>query len=112
MSLQPYAGEPDIQRLFAAFKRKKVDRVPNFEVLIEDQHVEKLLGRHAGNTLSYGGDPAKGVSEGEGARPMKPADYIELCKLIGQDAIIVESIWTPFKKRKPDGSVGGMIADR
>ena len=112
MVLLPYAGEPDIQRLFSAFKRKKVDRVPNFEVLIEDQHVEKLLGRYAGNTLSYGGDPAKGVSEGEGARPMKPADYIELCKLIGQDAIIVESIWTPFKKRNPDGSVGGMIADR
>ena len=112
MDLLPYAGEPDIQRLFSAFKRKKVDRVPNFEVLIEDQHVEKLLGRYAGNTLSYGGDPAKGVSEGEGARPMKPADYIELCKLIGQDAIIVESIWTPFKKRNPDGSVGGMIADR
>jgi 5-methyltetrahydrofolate--homocysteine methyltransferase len=112
MELQPYLGEPDIQRLFSAFKRKKVDRVPNFEVLIEDQHVQKLLGRHAGNTLSYGGDPAKGVSEGEGARPMKPADYIELCKLIGQDAIIVESIWTPFKKRNPDGSVGGMIADR
>jgi corrinoid protein of di/trimethylamine methyltransferase len=112
MNLQSYAGEPDIQRLFGAFKRKKVDRVPNFEVLIEDQHVEKLLGRFAGNTLSYGGDPAKGVSEGEGARPMKPADYIELCKLIGQDAIIVESIWTPFKKRNPDGSVGGMIADR
>ncbi len=112
MNLQPYTGEPDIQRLFSAFKRKKVDRVPNFEVLIEDQHVQKLLGRPAGNTLSCGGDPAKGVSEGEGARPMKPADYIELCKLIGQDAVIVESIWTPFKKRNPDGSTGGMIADR
>lgn len=112
MDLLPYAGEPDIQRLFGAFNRKKIDRVPNFEVLIEDQHVEKLLGRYAGNTLSYGGDPAKGVSEGEGARPMKPADYIELCQLIGQDAIIVESIWTPFKKRNPDGSAGGMIADR
>jgi 5-methyltetrahydrofolate--homocysteine methyltransferase len=112
MKLESYTGQPDIQRLFAAFKRKKVDRVPNFEVLIEDQHVQKLLGRFAGNTLSYGGDPAKGVSEGEGARPMKPDDYIELCKMIGQDAIVVEAIWTPFKKRKPDGSVGGLIADR
>jgi 5-methyltetrahydrofolate--homocysteine methyltransferase len=112
MELLPYRGEPDIQRLFSAFQRQRVDRVPNFEVLIEDQHVEKLLGRFAGNTLSYGGDPAKGVSESEGARPMKSADYIELCKLIGQDAIIVESIWTPFKKRNPDGSLGGMIADR
>jgi corrinoid protein of di/trimethylamine methyltransferase len=112
MNLERYIGEPDIQRLFAAFKRKKVDRVPNFEVLVEDTHVEKLLGRHAGNTLSYGGDPAKGVSEGEGARPMKAEDYIELCKIVGQDAIIVEAIWTPFKHRKPDGSAGSLIADR
>ncbi len=112
MKLKPYVGEPDIERLFSAFKRKKVDRVPNFEVLIEDRHVENLLGRFAGNSLSLGGDPAKGVEEAEGARPMKANDYIELCKLIGQDAMIVEAIWTPFKKRNEDGSAGGMIADR
>ena len=112
MTIEPFVGQPDIQRLLAAIKRKKVDRVPNFEVLIEDQHVEKLLGRHAGNTLSFGGDPAKGVSEGEGARPMKAADYIELCNIIGQDAMIVESIWTPFKHRRTDGSAGSLIADR
>jgi methylmalonyl-CoA mutase cobalamin-binding domain/chain len=112
MKLESYVGAPDIQRVLAAFKRKKVDRVPNFEVLIEDQHVQKLLGRHAGNTLSFGGDPAKGVSEGEGARPMKAPDYIEICKTIGQDAMIVEAIWTPFKKKLPGGNVGGLIADR
>jgi corrinoid protein of di/trimethylamine methyltransferase len=112
MELLKYQGEPDIERLFAAFRHKKVDRVPNFEVLIEDQHVEKLLGRFAGNTLAYGGDPAKGVEESEGARPMHAKDYIELCQLIGQDAIIVEAIWTPFKKRNPDGTVGGLVADR
>ena len=112
MKLESYVGAPDIQRVLAAFKRKKVDRVPNFEVLIEDQHVQKLLGRHAGNTLSFGGDPAKGVSEGEGARPMKAPDYLEICKTIGQDAMIVEAIWTPFKKKLPDGSTGGLIADR
>ena len=112
MKLERFEGQPDIQRLLAAFKRKKVDRVPNFEVLIEDQHVQKLLGRFGGNTLSYGGDPAKGISEGEGARPMKAPDYIDLCTIIGQDAMIVEAIWTPFKKRKPDGTVGGLVADR
>jgi 5-methyltetrahydrofolate--homocysteine methyltransferase len=112
MQIEPFVGEPDIQRLLAAFKRKKVDRVPNFEVLLEDQHVEKLLGRKAGNTLSYGGDPAKGVSEGEGARPMIAQDYIDVCKMTGQDSMIVEAIWTPFKRRMPDGSVGGLIADR
>lgn len=105
MNFEPYRGEPDINRLFGAFKRKKVDRVPNFEVLIEDRHVERMLGRYAGNTLAIGGDPAKGVEESEGARPMHSQDYIEICKFIGQDAMIVEAIWTPFKKRKEDGTL-------
>ena len=70
MGYEPYEGEPDINRLLGAFKREKIDRVPNFEVLIEDQHVEKMLGRYAGNTLAIGGDPAKGVEEAEGARTL------------------------------------------
>ena len=82
MKLEPYVGEPDIQRLLAAFKRKKVDRVPNFEVLIEDQHVEKLLGYFGGNTLSFGGDPAKGVEEAGGARPMKSEDYLKYWRVV------------------------------
>jgi len=111
MSFDPYIGEPDINRLLTAFKHGKVDRVPNLEVLIEDQHVEKMLGRYAGNTLAIGGDPAKGVEESEGARPMHPADYIEVCKIIGQDAMLVEAIWTPFKKRNEDGTLS-LVADR
>jgi 5-methyltetrahydrofolate--homocysteine methyltransferase len=111
MGFDPYIDEPDINRLLTAFKHGKVDRVPNFEVLIEDQHVEEMLGRYAGNTLAIGGDPAKGVEESEGARPMYPADYIEVCKIIGQDAIIVEAIWTPFKKRNEDGTLS-LAADR
>jgi 5-methyltetrahydrofolate--homocysteine methyltransferase len=111
MKLEPYVGEPDIQRLFAAFRRQRVDRVPNLEALIEDTHVERLLGRFAGNTFSLGSDPAKGVAEGEGARPMMPGDYIELCRIIGQDTTLVEATWTPFKKRRADGSIG-QISDR
>jgi methylmalonyl-CoA mutase cobalamin-binding domain/chain len=111
MKLEPYAGEPDIQRLFASFRRQRVDRVPNLEALIEDTHVEKLLGRFAGNTFSLGSDPAKGAADGEGARPMMPADYIELCGVIGQDTTLVEATWTPFKKRRADGSIG-QISDR
>ncbi|MCK5093629.1 MAG: B12-binding domain-containing protein, partial [Spirochaetes bacterium] len=42
---------------------------------------------------------------------MHPEDYIEVCRIIGQDAIIVEAIWTPFKKRKEDGSLT-IVADR
>jgi 5-methyltetrahydrofolate--homocysteine methyltransferase len=111
MKFEPYEGEPDINRLLDAFKHRKIDRVPNFEVLIEDKHVEKILGRYAGNTLAIGGDPAKGVDESEGARPMHAKDYLEVCGIIGQDAMIVEAIWTPFKLRHEDGHLS-VAADR
>ena len=101
----PCEGPPDVQRLMAAMRGEKTDRVPNFEVLIEDQHVERLLGRKAGNTLGVGGDPAKGSEAAQGVRPMFPHDYLELCRIIGQDAIVLESLWTPIKRRKPDGNV-------
>ena len=51
-TIEPCEGKPDKERLLSAFKRKPVDRVPNFEILYEDKHVEKILGRYAGNTLS------------------------------------------------------------
>jgi uroporphyrinogen decarboxylase len=58
-----------------------------------------------------GGDPAKGAAESEGVRPMHARDYIELCRLIGQDAIALEALWTPLKHRQPDGTVR-LITDR
>jgi hypothetical protein len=100
-----YTGEPDIERLIRAFKRQEIDRVPNFEVLIEDMHVEKILGRYAGNTLAFGGDPAKGVVDPKKCRPMKPLDYIELCRIIGQDAMVIESIWPPYRREDKDGKL-------
>ena len=107
IEIEPYVGEPDINRLIATIRGKKVDRVPHMEVLIEDQHVEKLLGRKAGNTQGIGGDPAKGSKESEATiRPMYPKDWIELCRIIGQDAIFIEALWTPIKHRRPDGSIG------
>ena len=111
MELESYIGKPDRKRLIAAFKREPVDRVPNLEVLIEDKHVERMLGRYAGNTLAYGGDPAKGVVDPDKVRPMFPKDYIELCEIIGQDMILFEQIWTPFKRMKPDGSKV-LVSDR
>ncbi len=104
-TIDPYIGEPDVERLKAAFKRKPVDRVPNFEVLIEDQHVEKFLGKYAGNTLAYGGDPAKGADAEQG-RPMYPGDFLDLCELIGQDAMMFDAgLWTPFKRRDMEGNL-------
>ncbi len=111
-SIEPYIGEPDVERLKAAFKRKPVDRVPNFEVLYEDQHVEKFLGRNAGNTLAYGGDPAKGVVDPDLVRPMFPDDFIDLCNIIGQDAMIFDAgLWTPFKRKDENGKLV-QVADK
>ena len=41
-TFEPYEGKPDIKRLLSAFRREPVDRVPNFEVLIEDEHIKKI----------------------------------------------------------------------
>ena len=101
IQFEPYSGEPDVERLIKAFKRQEVDRVPNWEVLIEDRHVEKMLGRFAGNTLAFGGDPAKGVVDTEVVRPMKAKDYVEICNIIGQDAMIIESLWALKKNSWP-----------
>jgi len=103
--IEPFRGEADKERLISAFKRQPVDRVPNFEILYEDKHVEKLLGRYAGNTLAYGGDPAKGADADQG-RPMYPDDFLDLCELIGQDAMLVGSaLWVPFMRLNDDGNM-------
>ena len=99
-----YIGEPDKARFISAMRREPVDRVPNFEVLIEDKHVEKILGRYAGNTLAIGGDPAKGA--GHEGRPMYPDDYMDICNIIGQDIMSIDGgIWTPFKKHDQTGKL-------
>jgi len=96
--IEPFEGEPNKERFLSALRGEVTDRVPNFEILIEETHVSKLLGREAGNTAYVAVSP--GV-----ARPMHPADYIELCRIIGQDMIAVENYWTPLKHILPDGSV-------
>ena len=103
--LLPYQGQPDKERLLAALKREPVDRVPNFEVLMEDSHVEKFLGRYAGNTLAVGGDPAKGADAEQG-RPMYPNDFLDLCELTGQDAMMFDGgLWTPYRKKDEQGNL-------
>ncbi len=83
--IHPHDGPPDKQRLIAAMRCEPTDRVPNIEILIEDRHVERLLGRQAGNTLGVGGDPAKGSEAAEGIRPMYPADGVHLAAAVGRD---------------------------
>jgi uroporphyrinogen decarboxylase len=104
MQLEPYIGEPDVARLIAQIRGEPVDRVPNLEALVEDKHVEAVLGRHAGSTLASKGDPAKGPSDAT-ARPMDGKDFVEFNQAIGQDIVKVQALWTPFKKRTPDGKL-------
>ena len=111
VKLESFKGQADKQRLMACIRGERTDRVPNLEILIEDEHVEKLLGRKAGNTLGVGGDPAKGSEAADGARPMHAKDYLELCQMIGQDAMIIEHFWTTIKTKKDDGTVG-LLNDR
>jgi uroporphyrinogen-III decarboxylase len=100
-----YKGEPDVNRLLSAFRLEPVDRVPNLEVLIEDMHIENILGKYAGNSLTYGGDPSKGIMSDD-MRPMFPDDFIDLCNIIGQDAMVFESgIWAPFKRMDDNGNL-------
>lgn len=93
---------PDIGRILSAFEHRKTDRVPNFEILIEDKHTSRLLGRTVGHTLGS----AKGASEDEYVTPpMDVQDYIEICRLIGQDAVGMEALWAPLKKQGEDGKL-------
>ncbi len=50
LEFKEYSGKPDKNRLINAMKGEPVDRVPNFEVLIEDRIVEKILGRSIGSS--------------------------------------------------------------
>lgn len=111
MEFETYTGKPNIKRLLRAFKREEVDRVPNFEVLIENSHVEKILGRKAGNTLASVGNPAKGIADPLEVIPMDPVDYIEICNTIGQDTTLIEAIWTPFRKEDSSGKLI-LVSDR
>jgi uroporphyrinogen decarboxylase len=42
---------------------------------------------------------------------MYAADFVEMNKLTGQDALLMEALWTPLKKRKEDGRLV-QITDR
>jgi len=77
-----YCDEPDIDRLLAAFDLEEADRVPNFEILIEDHHVERLLGRPAGHTL--GATDELGMTAVEEVHHVRDF-HVTLLRLLGLD---------------------------
>ena len=107
VQIEDFEGKSDFRRLEACLLGEPTDRVPHFEILIEDEHVAALLGRAgAGNTMGVGGNPAQQSVANPSIRPMCPRDYLELCEIIGQDIIFVDASWTPVKQKRPDGTVG------
>ena len=55
LQIKPYEGEPNIDRLIATVRGEPTERVPHFEILIEDQHIEKSLGRPASSSVNISG---------------------------------------------------------
>jgi uroporphyrinogen-III decarboxylase len=82
---------PDKNRLLAVFRQEIPDRVPNFEVLVENPTLHHILGRDipSGNTIFN----------------IDPLDYIEFVEKIGQDAIGMCFYGHPFHYRDENGEV-------
>jgi len=93
---------PNKERTRAALIGEYTDRVPHFEVAIEDKVVEAILGRNVGSTLAA----SRGVSDDTFfAPPMDPKDYIDIVNYTGQDVIGFESLWTPMKYKDDKGNL-------
>jgi uroporphyrinogen-III decarboxylase len=101
MSFQKFDVVPDKNRILNTLKGEKADRVPYFENYIGEKIVEYILGYNAGNTAAAVGDPYRGderaIVDGGMCIPMRPTDWIKLCKKIGQDVIMMETAFAPYK---------------
>ena len=81
--------QPNKHRLTAVFNHELPDRVPNFEVLVENPTLRHILGRDVpgGHTLAN----------------IDPKDYIEFVGHIGQDVIGLCFYDNPFRYRDDQG---------
>jgi hypothetical protein len=62
---------PNKERIKAAFSHEMPDRIPNFEVLIDNPTLSYVMGRE--------------VKGGHTLNNIDPRDYIEFANKIGQD---------------------------
>ena len=94
--------KPNKERIVQALIGEIPDRVPHFEVAIEDKVVKEILGRGAGSTLAA----SRGASDDTFfAPPMDPKDYIDIVNYTGQDVIGFESLWVPAKYEDEQGNM-------
>jgi uroporphyrinogen-III decarboxylase len=79
---------PDIRRLLTALDHRKADRVPNFEILIDNQATRRILGMSP---------------EGERVTlwTLPPEEAVRLVTAVGQDAVACSLTWMV----QPDGSI-------
>ena len=91
LKFKDYISKQDKQRIINAVAGEPVDRVPNFEILIEDKIVEKIMGRHIGgsavgnlgnylnieDSLKKANEFIKDIEVNNEERPVYARDYIE-----------------------------------
>lgn len=77
----PDLREPSIERLLAALSHRKGDRVPNFEILIDNRSTRHILGM-----------PAEG--ERVTLWTLPPEEAVKLVQAVGQDAVPCSMTWT------------------
>jgi len=79
---------PNIDRLLAALRHEKLDRVPNFEILIDDKATRHILGM-----------PPEGERVTLWSLP--PEEAVRLATAVGQDAVACSLTWGI----DPEGSI-------
>jgi uroporphyrinogen decarboxylase len=72
--------KPDKRRLLAALNHEKSDRVPNFEILIDNKASKQILG------LPAGGEKITSWT-------LNPRDAVRLMTKVGQDAVACSLTW-------------------
>lgn len=85
---------PNKARLTAVLRHELPDRVPNFEVLVDNPTLRYVMGRDVpgGNTYSN----------------IDPLDYIEFVNRVGQDAIGMSFSYSPFRQVDDQGNLGNL----
>lgn len=73
-------SDSNIERLLTALRHEKPDRVPNFEILIDNRSTRHILGRPAA------GEPVN-------LWTLPPEEAVRLVQAVGQDAIACSMTW-------------------
>ena len=88
--MNPYQ-QPNKERISAVFHHQMPDRVPNFEILVDNPTLAAIMGREIPGRHTLANIP--------------PADYIEFANRIGQDVVGLSFYDSPFRYLDESGQV-------